>query len=148
MADQLKKVQQYKQWELVHRNKAILIAVGIVVVIVLLFEVWIDRVKGVQKNVRYQLTVLKDNCERRQNLLDTFASLVQANAPQSQNIAQALVNNKKNALQFGLSETILADKQAVEAFCVAQHNVAKSLQQMKMLAQTTPNLAQNQQYYL
>ncbi len=91
---------------------------------------------------------LKQNCERRVQLLPQFVQLIQVYVPQAQELQQTLTKVYQSASQYQLSEKIFTDEEAMQEFIAKQTEVNNALTAMATQSRNYPVLAQNRQFLM
>ncbi len=128
--------------------KMALFVIGGCILAYLLAGSWLNNIRTTEKTIHNQWVSLKQNCERRVQLLPQFVQLIQVYVPQAQDLQQVLTKTFQNVSQYALSEKILTDEGAMQEFIVNQTEVTKALSFMEIQSRNYPVLAQNRQFLM
>lgn len=135
-------------WLEQRKFKIAIIVFGVGFVTYLGIETWLNRIHLIEKHMILHWSILKENCERRAQILPQFNQLIQYYAPQAESVRLMLLKAQTNAMKITLSEKSLSDPQMRQAFCVSQDEVVLSLLEMERQEEQLPALKQNRQYLM
>lgn len=130
-----------------HRNvKRGLIVVGAILVIYLWVASWLNKMQLTEQKIQQFWVLLKENTDRRVDILPQFVQLVETYAPQAEEVKAVLTRVYVQAKKVDGSEQILNVPQSAAAFTQAHQQVSQALWYMEQQAPRFPALAQNNQF--
>lgn len=130
-----------------HRNvKRGLIAVGAILVIYLWVASWLNKMQLTEQKIQQFWVLLKENTDRRVDILPQFVQLVETYAPQAEEVKAVLTGVYVQAKKVDGSEQILNAPQSAAAFAQAHQQVSQAFWFMEQQVPRFPALAQNNQF--
>lgn len=128
--------------------KAAFIVIGAGLVIYLLTGSWLSKINFVEKSIHTYWGILKQDTQRRAQMLPKFSQLVQAYSPQAEHLQQVLVKAYQANEALKITDTMLKDPDEYKTFLAVQNEVVNALLIVQQQATHDAMLAQNRQFLM
>ncbi|MBI2790954.1 MAG: LemA family protein [Gammaproteobacteria bacterium] len=128
--------------------KAAFIVIGVGLVIYLLTGSWLSKINFVEKSIHTYWGILKQDTERRAQMLPKFSQLIQAYSPQAEHLQQILVKAYQDNEALNTKEIILKDPEQYKTFLAVQNEIVNALLIVQQQASHDETLAQNRQFLM
>lgn len=124
-----------------------LILIGAFLVVYLWVASWLSKIHLTEQKIQQFWAILKENTDRRVDMLPNFVQLVQDHAPEAQDVLHGLTKSYVDAKNFKVpDDQILNSAQAAQTFAHNQQQISDALSLMKKQAPLFPSLEQNKQF--
>ncbi|MBS0288756.1 MAG: LemA family protein [Proteobacteria bacterium] len=130
------------------RAKIALVVAGVALVIYLLTGSWLNYIQTTDKTIQSNWLSLKQNYERRVQLVPKFVQLIQYFSPQALELQQELSKTYESVTQAPLTDKILTDQALMQDVMVRQIGLANALAFMEMQVKQYPAVAQNREFLM
>lgn len=129
-------------------NKVAFAFIGLGICAYLFIGGWLSKVHHVERKMNSQWAQLKQNCDRRTQLLPEFVQLIQSYAPQAQDLVRDLNQSYQISSKNHPSWDTFTTAENLNAFTKQQANVREALKNMQAKIGNYPILVQNRQFLM
>lgn len=130
------------------RVKMALIVVGVAILLYLLTGSWLNNIRSSDNTIQNNFASLKQNCEQRIQIIPQFVQLINAYAPQAQDLKNQLQQVYSKVSSTPISVDMLTNQELMQTFVSNQMEITAALSLTLVHAQNYPTLEQNRQFSL
>lgn len=131
-----------------HLQKGAFALIGLGICAYLFVGAWLSKVHYVERKMNVQWAQLKQNCDRRTQLLPEFVQLIQSYAPQAQDLIRDLNQSYLISSKNHPSWDTFTTAENLNAFTKQQTNVRSALLNLQAKSANYPTLVQNRQFLM
>ncbi|MBE0643139.1 MAG: LemA family protein [Bacteroidetes bacterium] len=128
------------------KNLPLWIALGVVVILVIMYISTQNRLVGLEENVNAKWSQVENVYQRRLDLIPNLVATVKGYASHEKDLLTQITDLRSRVGQMNISSDILDDPAAFERFQQAQGQLGGALSRLLVVSENYPDLKANQNF--